>query len=100
MADGSFDTLLSALRLATALLGATFVAVAARAYLRKRTWPMMTLTVAGVFLTGAVLFAWWASSVAGWAPQAVDLGEAGLLLLGFVWLIYSLIVPESPIEGT
>lgn len=96
MAPVDVSLLLSALRLATVLLGLTFLAVVGRTYHRKRSWAILSLGIAGLFLTAAAAFAWWTTEILGWASDAVSLGEAGLLLLGFVWLVYSLIVPDEP----
>lgn len=85
---------LSALKIITLAIGATFVVYAFRAWRKHRSRPMMLLTVAIAVLTAAIF----SEGVVFWLTGDIDTAhivEAAIAMVGFAVLLSSVVAARK-----
>lgn len=86
--------ILSALKILTLTIGATFVVYAFRAWLKHRARSMLLLTVAIAILTGGIFV----EGVVFWLTGSMEVAhitEATIALIGFSFLLASVMVTRK-----
>lgn len=86
-------TILTILKLLTVALGAVFIAISTRAYLKHRARSMLTLTVAIALMTGAAVAEGLAFQFIGLSLDEAHIIEAVFTLAAFTVLVLSIAFP-------